>query len=84
MIILMKIFCLNGDSIIDGNWLSINQYHKENIKAVIALTEVNNSERYGSIVLEKRIVEFNEKNNQSSKSLINGGIYLLKRNFYRI
>ncbi len=77
-------FCLNGDSIINGNWLSINQYQKENIKAVIALTEVNDSGRYGSIVLEKkRIVEFNEKNNQSGKSLINGGIYLLKKEIFR-
>lgn len=77
-------YCINGDSIIEGNWLSLNPILKNKYKAVIALTEVKNSSRYGSIEIDNEtIVEFNEKNLTSNSNLINAGIYLLKKEIFK-
>ena len=75
-----RFFCLNGDSIIDGNWLSINKYLNEESEAVVALTETNYPRRYGSITINKnKIIKFEEKTENNDTKLINGGIYLLKK-----
>ena len=77
-------FCINGDSVIEGNWLSLKPILKKNYDAVIALTEVNNSSRYGSIEISgDRIIEFNEKNKHSDSGLINGGIYILRKKIFK-
>ena len=77
-------FCINGDSVIEGNWLSLKPILKKNYDAVIALTEVNNSSRYGSIEISgDRIIEFNEKNKHSGSGLINGGIYILRKKIFK-
>tara|TARA_B100001989_G_C24546649_1_gene471261 strand:+ start:180 stop:1370 length:1191 start_codon:yes stop_codon:yes gene_type:complete len=73
-------FCLNGDSIIDGNWLSMNKYLNEESEAVVALTETDYPRRYGSITINKnKIIKFEEKTENNDTKLINGGIYLLKK-----
>ncbi len=77
-------FCLNGDSIIDGNWLSLVENFDLNSQAVIGLTETDDSSRYGSIGIEnKKIISFNEKNKSSTSKLINGGIYLLRKSIFK-
>ena len=77
-------FCINGDSVIEGNWLSLRPILKKNYNAVIALTEVNDSSRYGSIeIKDDRIIEFNEKNKHSGSGLINGGIYILRKKIFK-
>mgnify|MGYP000933097987 FL=1 len=77
-------YCINGDSIIEGNWISLNPFLKDNYKAVIGLTEVSNPGRYGSInINNNRIIAFNEKDDNSSSNLINGGIYLLRKEIFK-
>lgn len=77
-------YCINGDSIIEGNWISLNPILKDQYKAVIALTEVNNSSRYGSVEIDSEtIVDFHEKNSTSDSNLINAGIYLLKKEIFK-
>ena len=77
-------FCINGDSVIEGNWISLNPVLNNKFKAVIGLTEVNNPSRYGSINLDgDKIIQFNEKNVNSASKLINGGIYLLKKEIFK-
>ncbi len=77
-------FCLNGDSIIDGNWLSLVENFDLNSQAVIGLTETDDSTRYGSIEIKnKKIISFNEKNKGSKSNLINGGVYLLRKSIFR-
>lgn len=77
-------FCLNGDSIIEGNWLSLIENFDTNVDAVIGLTETNDSSRYGSIEIQnKKIISFNEKNESSKSKLINGGIYLLRKSIFK-
>jgi len=77
-------YCLNGDSVIEGNWLSINTVADENSKAVVALTNTNDPRRYGSVELKDNIVQtFNEKNAESESKLINGGIYYFKKTIFK-
>jgi D-glycero-D-manno-heptose 1,7-bisphosphate phosphatase len=73
-------FVLNGDTILDVNYLSMSQTMMEtNADAVIALRKVKDSSQYGAITIKnKTITAFKEKTNTSS-SWINGGVYLLKR-----
>ncbi len=77
-------YCINGDSIIEGNWISLNPILKNKYKAVIGLTEVDNPSRYGSINIDgETIIDFNEKNIASNSNLINAGIYLLKKDVFQ-
>jgi D-glycero-alpha-D-manno-heptose 1-phosphate guanylyltransferase len=49
----------------------------------VALKQMKNFDRYGSVNMEKeRIISFNEKK-QCSEGLINGGIYILNRRWLR-
>ena len=77
-------YCINGDSIVEGNWISLNPLLKNKYKAIIGLTEVNNPLRYGSIEIDNdKITDFNEKNVNSNSKLINAGIYLLKKEIFK-
>ena len=77
-------YCINGDSIVEGNWISLNPLLKNKYKAIIGLTEVNNPLRYGSIEIDNdKITDFNEKNVTSNSKLINAGIYLLKKEIFK-
>ena len=77
-------FCLNGDSVIDGNWLSLIEYSGKNFDAIMALTKIKSPERYGSIDIDNNIIlKFNEKNKFSKTEFINGGIYLLKKKIFK-
>ena len=70
-------FCLNGDSLVDGNWLKLNQYLDGECKSVIALSEIRESSRYGSVTLDNGFVSnFDEKSVQVKSNLINAGIVI--------
>lgn len=77
-------YCINGDSIIEGNWLALNPILKNKYKAIIGLTEVSNPERYGSIDLDgNTVIKFCEKNKNTDSKVINGGIYLLRKTIFK-
>ena len=77
-------FCLNGDSIIEGNWLSILQNFDVNCDSVVALTKTVDTKRYGSVIVENDIVKkFSEKNLNASSKFINAGIYIFRRKIFK-
>jgi len=74
---------LNGDSIIDGNWSELANNFSEDIDICIGLTNINNTERYGSVTLEgERVISFKEKRKVKvnyNNNLINAGIYIVRK-----
>lgn len=70
---------MNGDSYLD---FSLQALLQKNADLVIACREVENASRYGKIKIEAngRISSFSEKSPIQEKGIINGGIYLMKRN----
>ncbi|WP_421781039.1 sugar phosphate nucleotidyltransferase [Kiloniella litopenaei] len=81
-----KFFLLNGDSILDGNWLElIEMYEALDVNAMMALTRVTDQGRYGGVVCKENIVTaFKEKDPVFNGSgLINAGVYLLEKNSLR-
>tara|TARA_B100000989_G_scaffold198644_1_gene150047 strand:- start:649 stop:1839 length:1191 start_codon:yes stop_codon:yes gene_type:complete len=76
-------FCLNGDSIIEGNWLSIIQNFDKTCDCFVALTRTTNPSRYGSVSLENEIItSFEEKDMNSQSGFINGGIYIFRKKIF--
>ena len=78
-----RFYCFNGDSIIDGNWLNLENLVSEDSNIIIGLTEVKDSSRYGTTVLNNnKIIGFQEKKSsdeKNTKNIINGGIYNIKK-----
>ncbi|MDF2953381.1 MAG: NDP-sugar pyrophosphorylase [Thermodesulfobacterium sp.] len=77
-------FVLNGDTFFDIDMEKLYFFHKEkNSVLSVALKPMRHFDRYGSVKLDKnnRIIGFEEKKYYES-GLINGGIYLLNKNFF--
>lgn len=77
------IFILNGDTFVT---LKYRQWYAKHLKQSspisMALTYVENCERYGSVVVEDEcIIAFNEKQHQG-EGYINAGVYLLNPNLF--
>ncbi len=76
-------FVLNGDTIFEVNLMEIYRFHKsKNADITIALKPMDNVMRYGAVEIDKegRIINFIEKGIEKF-GLINGGIYLISKNF---
>lgn len=68
---------VNGDTFFDVDleqfWQVHNQYQND---ITLALKQIENPDRYGTVVLEKnRIIKFSEKQVGHKQGLINGGLY---------
>lgn len=74
------IFIINGDTFFDVDFIEMKKKHEKNYNDLtIAIKEMENIDRYGTIVTKnEEIVKFEEKK-YKEKGWINGGIYLLKR-----
>lgn len=74
------IFIVNGDTFFDVDLKRMKEFHTENKSTLtVAVKEMENFDRYGSLVIkEKKIIEFEEKK-KKNKGKINGGIYLIKK-----
>lgn len=76
---------LNGDSFCKFEPLDLLRFHKMK-KAVVSilLRKVSSGADYGMVKLDKtnRIVDFNEKNSQSKKCLINAGVYVFDKKVF--
>lgn len=74
------IFIVNGDTFFDIDLKRMKEFHIENKSTLtVAVKEMENFDRYGSLVIkENRIIEFEEKK-KKAKGKINGGIYLIKK-----
>jgi D-glycero-alpha-D-manno-heptose 1-phosphate guanylyltransferase len=78
-------FVLNGDSFFDIDLeLFARMHHAAGAQFSIALREVGNASRYGTVVTDKsgRIIRFTEKSADDKPGLINGGVYLLQKKPY--
>lgn len=82
-----EILVLNGDSFFDIN---ISQFYKQHIQSnsqhSMALREVENASRYGTVLLDestRKIISFKEKSGLEVKGLINGGVYIINQNLFR-
>jgi D-glycero-alpha-D-manno-heptose 1-phosphate guanylyltransferase len=79
------VLVLNGDSFFDINLNQFYNYHiTENAQISLALREVDDASRYGTIVKneENKIISFQEKNNLSQPGIINGGVYIIDSGLY--
>jgi D-glycero-alpha-D-manno-heptose 1-phosphate guanylyltransferase len=78
-----EVLVVNGDTFFNNDLKSFYKFHKLNkSNFTIALTKVENGERFGSVVLndQKEVVGFSEKNESKSVSfLINAGQYILNK-----
>ena len=75
------VLVINGDTFFNNNLNLFYIFHKlNNSKFTIALTKVENNNRFGSVVLndKKEVTDFFEKN-QSSSVLINAGQYIINK-----
>ncbi len=83
---------VNGDSFLDANLRAMFRFHRQRrALATIALARVPDSTRYGAVTLDRsrRIIAFQEKEKNLPEKidrasprrfqLINGGVYLLKK-----
>ena len=76
------IFILNGDTFFDVPLFDFLKSHKESSAVLsIALKPMKQFERYGNVIMNDNsiIADFQEKQ-YCEKGLINGGIYLLRKN----
>lgn len=80
-----NIFIINGDTYFDVNLEDMLRYHTSNNALVtIACKSLKDFDRYGTVLLDSssgKIVSFVEKG-KVTEGLINGGIYLLKREIF--
>ena len=72
---------LNGDTLFDIDFDALCAFHHERKAAVsLALREVDDTARYGAVQTEgDNVVAFREKDASAGKGLINGGIYVIHR-----
>jgi D-glycero-alpha-D-manno-heptose 1-phosphate guanylyltransferase len=78
------ILILNGDTFFNLNLKAfINEFHTQNADCSIALTPMENFERYGSVIIDEQniIKQFNEKK-YSESGFINTGTILFKKSVY--
>ena len=82
-----KVFVVNGDSFFDVNLTRFHEnHHRENSHHSLALREVTNAARYGTVQLNdvgSRIIKFKEKSGEEKNGLINGGVYILNKSMYQ-
>jgi dTDP-glucose pyrophosphorylase/histidinol phosphatase-like enzyme len=77
-----RILMMNGDAFFDINLRALEQAsHRSGAMATLALRSVENAARYGRVVEEQgKVIAFLEKDaSRGGPGLINGGIYVLKR-----
>lgn len=81
------ILVLNGDSFFDVDLDTYSaQYKGFGSDGALALRKVDNASRYGTIIQgnDQRIAAFKEKDSVDKPGLINGGVYLLNKEFFLV
>lgn len=77
------VFIINGDTFFDVDLKEMELFHqKHESKLTIAVKELKNCDRYGSVIIEdNRVKRFAEKT-AVKNGKINGGIYLVNRGIF--
>jgi D-glycero-alpha-D-manno-heptose 1-phosphate guanylyltransferase len=79
-----SVFAMNGDSMFRIDLLAMQHLHQNtSADLTMALRYLDDTSRYGTVKIdsEKRVTGFHEKNEDSEPGYINGGIYLINKNF---
>lgn len=79
-----EVFILNGDTLFNVDLKGFYDFYiKKHADVLLALRHVEDASRYGSVFCDDtgRITEFREKEIIPVPGLINGGIYLMKKNY---
>jgi len=79
------VFIVNGDTFFDISFKNLYLFHKEkNSLLSMALKPMKQFDRYGSVKIDEnnRIIGFEEKK-YHREGLINGGIYILNKDFFK-
>jgi D-glycero-alpha-D-manno-heptose 1-phosphate guanylyltransferase len=80
----LRTFALNGDSLFRVNMAELLDFHiKKKSEATLALRKMEDTSRYGRVAVNRtrRISGFEEKGVSAGPGLINGGIYVIEKNF---
>ena len=79
-----NIFIINGDTFYDVDLKEMKAFHIENKSSLtLAVKEMENFDRYGSLIIENnKIIKFEEKKTKA-KGKINGGVYLIKKDIFQ-
>lgn len=74
------IFIVNADTWVENGYLDLNTFDKD----VIAVVDIENTNRFGTVVLSKddNILEFKEKHEKNEPGLINAGVYKLNCKYF--
>jgi D,D-heptose 1,7-bisphosphate phosphatase len=76
---------LNGDTFLEINYQKLVKFYNDNSSDfTIALREIEDSSRYGSVEIDNSnlITNFAEKNIQKNSRYINGGVYILNSQIF--
>ena len=75
---------MNGDTIFKVNYHDLMAFHlKKKSDVTLALFQTNDTVRFGHVKLNNttRIIGFDEKTKQNQPGMINGGVYIIEKNF---
>jgi D-glycero-alpha-D-manno-heptose 1-phosphate guanylyltransferase len=79
------VLIVNGDTFFDLDLQGFYDFHvKKQASATLAVRWVENVGRYGSVQVdsEQRILQFEEKSDQSKNGLVSAGMYLIQREMF--
>lgn len=78
-----EVLIINGDTFFDVDLEKMRiEHQKSSYDITIAVKEMKNIERYGSVIIQdNKVIEFIEKQ-KISKGKINGGIYLVNKDIF--
>lgn len=77
-----EVFILNGDTFFDVSLEDMQAYHQQQpatTEATLALKEMRDFERYGTVSLAGNTITAFEEKRPRTEGLINGGVYLVNR-----
>ncbi|NVJ60869.1 MAG: NTP transferase domain-containing protein [Gammaproteobacteria bacterium] len=75
---------VNGDTFIDLDFSDMfSQFSRQQSQIMIALKEVDNCSRYGTVKINSNNLVVDFSSNQTGKGLINTGVYMVSCDFFR-
>ncbi|HIP13104.1 MAG TPA: D-glycero-D-manno-heptose 1-phosphate guanosyltransferase [Arcobacter sp.] len=77
------VFVLNGDTYFNVNLNNLLKRYKElDCSLILSLKTMYNSDRYGSVMLKDNYISNFLEKTYKEKTLINGGVYIVKKNIF--
>jgi D-glycero-alpha-D-manno-heptose 1-phosphate guanylyltransferase len=78
------IFIINGDTFFNIDLLKMKNFHiKMNSYLSLAVKEMSDFNRYGSLIIQNNYVKDFEEKKYKKKGFINGGIYIVNKSLFK-